>query len=57
MGKDKKKPAKKDQASADILDVAHLSLKKFRKVTKQIGKLSTGHKLVGGVALLAVGLT
>lgn len=57
MGKDKEKHSKKDQASADILDVAHLSLKKFRKVTKQIGKLSTGQKLVGGVALLAVGLT
>lgn len=57
MGKDKKKHSKKDQASADILDVAHLSLKKFRKVTKQIGKLSTGQKLVGGAALLAVGLT
>jgi len=57
MGKDKKKHAKKDQASADILDVAHLSLKKFRKVTKEIGKLSTGQKLVGGAALLAVGLT
>lgn len=57
MGKNKKKHAKKDPASGNVLDVAHLSLKKFRKVTKQIGKLSTGQKLVGGVALLAVGLT
>jgi|GEM_PF-4304256 len=57
MPKDKKKHAKKDELSDDILDVAHASLKKFRKVTKEIGKLSTGQKLVGGIALLAAGLT
>jgi len=57
MPKDKKKHAKKDELSDDILDVAHVSLKKFRKVTKEIGKLSTGQKLVGGIALLAAGLT
>ena len=57
MPKDKKKHAKKDELSDDILDVAHLSLKKFRKVTKEISKLSTGQKLVGGIALLAAGLT
>lgn len=57
MGKDKKKHAKKDQLSSGLLDVAALSVKKFRKVTKQIGKLSTGQKLVGGMALLAAGLT
>lgn len=59
MGKDKKKHSKKDkdQVSEGILDVAHLSVRKFRKVTKEIGKLSTGQKLVGGVALLAAGLT
>ena len=56
MPKDKKKHSKKDELSGDILDVAHLSLKKFRKVTKEIGKLSTGQKLVGGLALLAAGL-
>ena len=57
MGKDKKKKhAKKDQTSENMLDLAALSLKKFRKVTRQIGKLSTGQKLVGGLALAAAGL-
>lgn len=56
MGKDKKKHSKKDQASEDILDVAVLSIKKFRKVTKEIAKLSTGQKLVGSLALAAAGL-
>jgi len=57
MAKDKKKKHKKDDASEDILDVAALSIKKFRKVTKEISKLSTGQKLVGGIALVAAGLT
>ena len=57
MGKGKKKHSKKDDVSEDILDVAALSVKKFRKVTKEIAKLSTGQKLVGGIALLAAGLT
>jgi hypothetical protein len=57
MPKDKKKHSKKDELSGDILDMAALSIKKFRKVTKQIGKLSTGQKLVGGIALVAAGLT
>jgi hypothetical protein len=58
MPKDKKKHSKKkDELSDDILDMAVLSLKKFRKVTKEIGKLSTGQKLVGGIALVAAGLT
>ncbi|MGI4761477.1 MAG: hypothetical protein ACRYF0_12255 [Janthinobacterium lividum] len=57
MPKDKKKHAKKkDELSDDLLDMAALSLKKFRKVSKEISKLSTGQKLVGGVALLAAGL-
>ncbi|MBF9141807.1 hypothetical protein [Hymenobacter properus] len=56
MAKDKKKKHKKDDVSEDILDVAALSIKKFRKVTKEIGKLSTGQKLVGGIALVAAGL-
>ena len=56
MPKDKKKHSKKDAASADVLDLAHDSLKKFRKVTREIGKLSTGQKLVGGLALAAAGL-
>lgn len=57
MPKDKKKHSKKDELSGDILDAANLTLKKFRKVTKQISKLSTGQKVVGGLALLAAGLT
>ena len=56
MPKAKKKHAKKDAASEDILDLAHASLKKFRKVTREIGKLSTSQKLVGGLALAAAGL-
>ncbi|MBU6120642.1 hypothetical protein [Hymenobacter siberiensis] len=56
MGKDKKKHSKKDKASDDMLEVAAQSLKKFRKVTRQISKLSTGQKLVGGLALAAAGL-
>lgn len=57
MAKDKKKQSKKGGISEDLLDVAAVSLKKFRKVTRQVTKLSTGQKLVGGVALLAAGLT
>ncbi|MBH8558007.1 hypothetical protein [Hymenobacter negativus] len=56
MGKDKKKHSKKDQASENILDAVALSIKKFRKVTKEISKLSTGQKLVGSLALAAAGL-
>lgn len=59
MGKGKKKHSKKgkDELSDDILSVAAMSVKKFRKVTKEISKLSMGQKVVGGVALLAAGLT
>jgi len=57
MGKNKKEHSKKGEASKDLLEVAALSVKKFRKVTKQIRKLSTGQKVVGGIALLAAGLT
>ncbi|MDB5271357.1 MAG: hypothetical protein JWP58_4397 [Hymenobacter sp.] len=56
MGKDKKKHSKKDKDSEDILDTVAQSLKKFRKVTKEISRLSTGQKLVGGLALAAAGL-
>ena len=57
MAKDKKKHSKKDRVSEDLLDAAALSLKKFRKVTKQLTKLSTGQKVMGGIALLAAGFT
>lgn len=52
----KKKHSKKDGISEDILDVAAMSLKKFRKVTKEISKLSTGQKIAAGIALAAAGL-
>jgi hypothetical protein len=55
MAKHKKKHSKKDDVSDDILDAAALSIRKYRKVTNEIGKLSTGQKLVGGVMLLAAG--
>ncbi|GAA3974648.1 hypothetical protein [Hymenobacter antarcticus] len=57
MAKDKKKNSKKEQVTEDLLDVARASLKKFRKVTREISRLSTGQKLVGGLALAAAGLT
>lgn len=57
MGKGKKKHSVKDQITDDVLDVAALSVRKFRKVTRELGKLSMGQKLVGSVALLAAGLT
>lgn len=56
MSKGKKKDSKKGNQS-DLLDEAAVSLKKFRKVTKQLTKLTTGQKVVGGLALLAAGLT
>ncbi len=43
--------------SYTFLDMAAQSLRKYRRVTKQIGKMSTAQKVVGGVALLAIGLT
>lgn len=57
--KDKKKSAKKgkDQQTGSALDTAFQALRKFRKTTRSVGKLTTGQKVVGGVALLAVGLT
>jgi hypothetical protein len=55
MGK-KKKHSKHDTVSDDVFDMAASSIKKFRKVTNEIAKLSTGQKLVGGLALLAGGL-
>ncbi|GAB3303124.1 hypothetical protein [Hymenobacter tenuis] len=59
MGKHKKKKHAKQVAAAvpdDVLDAAVLSIKKFRKVTNEIAKLSTGQKLVGGLVLAAAGL-
>ncbi|UOQ72855.1 hypothetical protein [Hymenobacter cellulosilyticus] len=55
MSKHKKKHSKKDGVSEDLLDTAALSIKKYRKVTNEISKLSPGQKLVGGAMLLAAG--
>lgn len=57
MGKGKKKHSKKGLDQDDLLDAAALSVKKFGKVTKAIAKLSTGQKIVGGIVLIAAGLT
>ena len=56
MAKNKKKDSKKDPVAENLLDIARTSLKKFRKVTREISRLSTGQKLVGGLALAAAGL-
>jgi len=57
MSKKKKKGANSGVDTDDLLDMAALAVKRFRRVTKEIGKLSTGQKIVGGLALLAAGLT
>ncbi|GGG27233.1 hypothetical protein [Hymenobacter glacieicola] len=54
--KDKVKDKIKDAVPDDVLDAAALSIRKFRKVTNEIAKLSLGQKLAGSVALLAAGL-
>lgn len=65
MAKHKKKHSKKKDkvkdkvakaVPGDLLDAAALSVRKFRKVTNEIAKLSLGQKLAGSVALLAAGL-
>ncbi|GAC1383895.1 MAG: hypothetical protein NVS3B25_30860 [Hymenobacter sp.] len=56
MGKGPKKRPPKAALSAGLLDVAAVTLKKFRRVTKQVRHLSTTHKVFGGMALLGVGL-
>ena len=55
MGKDKKKGSKTNKPSQALLETAAYSLKRFRHFSKQVGKLSTTQKMVGGVALLAAG--
>lgn len=55
MAKHKKKHSKKDTVSDDLLGATALSIRKFRKVTNEIARLSTGQKLVGGLALLLGG--
>ena len=55
MAKHKKNQSKKDSVSDNLLDVTALSIKKYRKVAKEIAKLSPTQKLVGSFALLAAG--
>lgn len=54
--KDKVKNQLKEAVPDDVLDAAALSIRKFRKVTNEIAKLSLGQKLAGSVVLLAAGL-
>lgn len=55
MSKSKKKDSKKSKDTSDLLDTATLGLKKYRRFAKQVKKLSTAQKVVGGLALLAAG--
>lgn len=60
MSKDKKKKKKKharqEAVSDDLFSATALSIRKFRQVTDEIAKLSTGQKLAGGLALVAAGV-
>lgn len=58
MSKHKKKHSKKtkDAVPDDMFEVAAQSVKRFRKVTNEIAKLSLGQKLVGSLVLVAAGL-
>lgn len=55
MAKHKKKQSKKDSVADNFLDVTAVSIKKYRKMTNELAKLSTKQKLVGGLALLTAG--
>lgn len=55
MSKNKPKGSKKSKASDDLLDAATDGLKKIRRFAKQVNKLSTTQKVVGGLAVLAAG--
>ncbi|QJX46417.1 hypothetical protein HMJ29_05490 [Hymenobacter taeanensis] len=56
--KQKKKKAKQLQEAVpeNMLDAAVLSIRKFRKITNEIAKLSLGQKVVGSLVLAAAGL-
>lgn len=59
MGKKSKKKDRKkvkDAVPEDMLDAAALSIRKFRKVTQELSKLSTGQKLLGSLVLVAASL-
>lgn len=55
MSKNKPKGSKKSKVSDDLLDAATVGLQKFRRLAKQVNKLSTTQKVVGGLAVLAAG--
>ena len=55
MSKNKPKGSKKSKASDDLLDAATVGLQKFRRFARQVNKLSTTQKVVGGLAVLAAG--
>ncbi|MFC7671145.1 hypothetical protein ACFQT0_29920 [Hymenobacter humi] len=55
MSKKKPKGSKKNKAYGDLLDTATLGLKKFRRFARQVNKLSSTQKVVGGLAVLAAG--
>lgn len=55
MGKNKPKGSKKSKVTLDLLNSATDGLRKFRRFTKQVSKLSTTQKVVGGLAVLAAG--
>ena len=57
MAKDKKNRSKQGKKPSSLLDAAATSLKKFRRVARHVTKLSTGQKVVGGLALVAAGVT
>jgi hypothetical protein len=53
MSKANKKQLKKRAFAPELLGQAAHSLRKFRRVTKQVSRLSTAQKLLGGLALVA----
>ncbi|OWP61356.1 hypothetical protein CDA63_19860 [Hymenobacter amundsenii] len=57
MSKDKKKKHNRQEAvSDDLFSATAQSIRKFRQVTDEIAKLSTGQKLAGGLALVVAGV-
>ena len=55
ISKNKPKGSKKSKASDDLLDAATVGLQNFRRFAKQVNKLSTTQRVVGGLAVLAAG--
>jgi hypothetical protein len=55
MSKSKNKGSKKRKNTSDLLEAATVGLKQYRRFAKQVKKLSTTQKVVGGLAFLAAG--